>query len=152
MAILVFVDGVLRTPKSAPIPDGMALYRSLKEKHRVLLLCDDKEKTDHWLRQHRINNVDDLVESKSVPALGDDPHFRLVMWVKSQGPVEYVITSDPQLTLRLLEVGMTTLVFLQPTYIKEDFRPDSRHGVRPWTDIVQELEKQQDTYSEDPRI
>lgn len=152
MAILVFVDGVLRTPKSAPIPDGMALYRSLKEKHRVLLLCDDKEKTDHWLRQHRINNIDDLVDINVVPALGDDPHFRQVEWLKSQGPVEYVITSDPQLTLRLLEVGMTTLVFLQPTYIKEDFRPDSRQGVRSWTEIVQELERQQDTYSEDPRI
>lgn len=152
MAILIFVDGVLRNHKSAPIPDGMALYRSLNEKHRVLLLCNDKEKTDHWLRQHRVMKLDDIVGTDGIPALGDDVAYRQVEWLRSQGPVEYVITSDPALTNRLLEVGMTTLVFMNPLYIKEEFRPDSRQGVRSWNDIVQEIEKQQDDFSEDPRV
>lgn len=152
MAILLFMDGVLRNEKHFPIADGLALYRILKEKQRVLVMCENKEKSDHWLRQQRINNIDDLVDIADVPAPGDFPKVRQVEWVKSQGPVEYVITSDPELTSKLLEKGITTLVFLNPTYAKEEFRPDSRQGVRSWADIVSELERQQDQFQEDQRI
>ncbi len=152
MAILVFLDGVLRNDKSAPIPNGMALYKSLKEQHRVLVLCEDVDKDDHWLRQQRINNFDDLIDYKKVPSIGDNPKLRQVEWVRSQGPVEYVITSDPELVTQLLEIGMTTLVFLQPLYIREEFRPDSRKGVKAWSEIVEEIEKQQDAFKEDPRL
>jgi hypothetical protein len=152
VAILIFMEGVLRNEKAFPIADGMALYRILKERNRVLVMCEDKEKSDHWLRQHRINNIDDLVDIADVPAPGDFPKLRQVEWVKSQGPVEYVITSDPDLTVKLLEKGITTLVFLNPTYAKEEFRPDSRKGVRSWSDITTELERQQDQYQEDERV
>lgn len=151
MAILVFIDGVLRNSANAPIPDGLKLYRTLKEQNRVLVLCKDKEKDDHWLRQHRFNNIDDLIDL-DIPALGDDPEFRQVEWVRSQGPVDYVVTSDPVLTNKLLQVGVTTLVFMNPIYIKEEFRPDSRKGVRSWQEIADEIARQQDNYSEDERV
>ena len=64
MAVLLFVDGVLRNAQRAPIRTGMLLYHSLKEKNRVLLLCPDKDKDDNWLRQQKINNYDDLVDLK----------------------------------------------------------------------------------------
>jgi hypothetical protein len=153
VAILVFLDGVLKdTRLGGPIQDGMSLYRTLKEKNRVLILCDDVTKGDHWLRQQRINNIDDVVDKSNVPALGDDPDFRLVEWIKSQGPVEMVITSDPDLTVKLLSVGITTLVFMAPTYIREEFRPDSRRGVKSWQKIVEEIDSQNAAYKEDPRI
>mgnify|MGYP003335977272 CR=1 FL=1 len=34
MAVLMFVDGVLRNAKKAPIQQGMLLYHALKEKNR----------------------------------------------------------------------------------------------------------------------
>ena len=151
MAILLFMDDVLRMDNNHPIPNGISLYRTLKEKNRVLILCKDKDKADHWLRQQRINNYDDLVDIADVPAPGDNPKLRHVEWVNSLGPVDFVVTSDPELTVKLLEKGFTTLVFLNPTYIREEFRPDSRQGVRSWTDIVTEIEKQQDNFREDPR-
>ena len=154
MAILVFIDGVLRNSANAPIPNGMSLYRTLKEQNRVLIMCADKEKDDHWLRQHRVNNLDDLVDYQAVPSpqLGDDPNFRMIEWVRSQGPVDFVVTSDPELTNKLLHIGLTVLVFMNPIYIKEEFRPDSRKGVKSWQDIAAEIAKQQDDYSEDRRI
>ena len=88
----------------------------------------------------------------NIPALGDDPEFRQVEWVRSQGPVDYVVTSDPVLTNKLLQVGVTTLVFMNPIYIKEEFRPDSRKGVRSWQEIADEIARQQDNYSEDERV
>jgi hypothetical protein len=63
-----------------------------------------------------------------------------------------VFTSDPVLAKKLLEVGITTVVFMQPAYIKEEFRPDSREGRKTWDDIQAEIVKQQDSILEDPRL
>ena len=152
MAVLMFVEGVLRNAKRAPISSGMLLYHALKEKNRVLLLCADKDKDDEWLRQNKINKYDDLVGLDNVPALGDHPEFRQVRHIQSQGPVDFVITSDPLLTSMLLTKGVTTLLFASPMYITETFRPDTKPGVKMWQDIVDEISAQQDAFREDPRV
>lgn len=149
MAVLMFIDGVLRNPKKAPIPNGLALYRSLNANNRVLLLSRDKEKDDNWLRQQKINKYDDIV-GPDIPSYDGD--FRQVEYVRGLGPVEYVITPDPELTKKLLEVGVTVLVFLNPTYSSEKFRPDGRLGIKAWADIVDEVTRQQESYTEDPRV
>ena len=152
MAILVFMDELLRNHKKQPLVEGIALYRILKERNRVLILCDDREKADHWLRQQRINNFDDLVSIEDVPFTGDEPKLRHIEWVRSQGPVEYVVTSDPDLTLKLLTRGITTLVFMHPVYTNENFRPDSlKRGFKPWAELQKEIERQQDEYDNDHR-
>lgn len=153
MAVLMFVEGVLRNPKRAPIQQGMILYRALKENNRVLLLCSDKDKDDNWLRQQRINNYDDLVGMENIPAIGDDqPEFKQVEWIRSQGHVDFVITDDPNLSSRLLTKGVTTLLFANPLYLDESYRPDTNKGSKAWADIVNEIVKQQDMFKEDPRL
>lgn len=151
MAILMFVDGVLRSHTNSPIYQGLAIYRLFNENNRVVLLCKDKEKDDIWLRQHKINKLDDLID-RSIPSLTDFPEWRQVEYCRGQGSVEMVFTSDPVLALKLLEVGITTVVFMQPAYIKEEFRPDSREGRKTWDDIQAEIVKQQDAIIEDPRL
>jgi hypothetical protein len=151
MAVLMFLDGVLRHTNNAPIPNGMLLYHTLKEQNKILILADDKEKADHWLRQHKIIKVDDIID-KSIPMPGEFPEFRQVEYVRSQGPVDFVITPDPKLTIKLLEIGITTMVFMNPIYIREEFRPDSKVGIKKWGDIVDELVRQQESYIEDNRV
>lgn len=152
MAILLFMDDVLRNEKNQPIKEGMVLYRTLKEKHRVLIICEDKEKSDHWLRQQRVNNYDDLVDMNETPAKEPNISLRTVEWVRSKGPVEYVITSDPELTIELLKQGITTLVFQHPVYTHDAFRPDSiKRRFKTWAELRSEIEKQQDEYKQDPR-
>lgn len=151
MTFLMFVDGVLRSHTGSPIYQGLGLYRLLAENNRVLLLCEDKDKDDVWLKQHKINKVDDLV-GLDIPFMTDNPEFRQVEYCRGMGPVEAVITSNPVLIKQLLEVGVTSIAFLHPSYIKEEFRPDSRIGVRSWADIENEIVKQQDAIREDPRI
>ena len=109
MAVLMFVDGVLRNSSQAPIQSGMLLYHALKEKHRVLLMCSDKDKDDNWLRQNKINKYDDLVGRENIPSLGDEPELRQVEYVQGQGPVDFVVTTDPSLSAALLTKGVTTL-------------------------------------------
>jgi hypothetical protein len=146
----MFIDGVLRnTVTNAPIPQGMSLYRTFKEKGRVVLLGNHKAKDDRWLRENKTNLVDDLIATDLNLA---DPEFDLVMSCRGSGPVEMVITADPELAAKLLNVGVTTVMFLHPVYITEKFRPDSRQGAKPWKSIKDEIVRQQETYVEDHRV
>jgi hypothetical protein len=151
VTFLMFIDGVLRTHTHTPIYQGLGLYRLLAENNRVLLISSNKEVDDVWLRQHKINKIDDLI-GRDIPSMTDNAEFRQVEYCRGQGPVEMVITSNPVLAKNLLEVGITTMVFLQPSYVKEEFRPDSRVGRKSWEDISTEIANQQDAIKEDPRV
>ena len=151
MAALMFVDHVLRSHMNTPIKQGFALYRTLREKDRVLLLCTHKEKDDRFLKENKVNLVDDLI-GPDVPFLEESIEFRQVAHCRANWPLDLVITGDPELAKRLLEAGITTMLFMQPAYISEKFRPDSRQGVKPWAEMTEELIKQQESLIEDHRI
>lgn len=151
MAVLMFIDGVLRSGTGAPIRQGFSLYRTLKDKGQVFLLCSHKAKDDRWLREQKINLVDDLV-GPDLPSTTEWLEWRQVEYCRGRGQVDYVVTSDPALAAKLLEAGITTLMFLQPIYISERFRPDSTDGRRSWADIEAEITRQQELYAEDHRI
>lgn len=152
MAALLFLDGVLRNRKNAPIPNGMLLYHSLKEKQRVLILCKDKDKDDNWLKQHKIFKYDDLV-GQDIPSLGDNPEYRQVEYLRGLGQVDYVITDNAELAKDLLTDGITVIVFLNPVYVDDRYRPDSlKRGTKTWKEVVAEIERQQEALVEDPRV
>ena len=146
----MFVDGVLRTDSGAPIYQGLALYKMFNEDMRVVLLCEDKPKTDRWLLQHKIVTLDDLV-GRDVPGVLDDPEFEQVKYLRSQGPVDVVITSNIDLSKKLLEEGIDSLLFLHPSYFKAEYRPDAPTGKRRWAEIEGEIDRQIEMLKEDPR-
>lgn len=151
MATLMFIDYVLRDPvTNAPIPQGMKLFRMLKEHDRVLLLATHKEKDDRWLRENKVNLVDDIIGPDLVFA-GEFPEWRQVEFCRGQGAVELVVTANPDLAKKLLEVGITSFLFLHPRYLTEKFRPDSG-GVKAWKSIVTEIQTQQEQFTEDHRV
>jgi len=152
VTFLMFIDGVLRSHTNTPIYQGLGLYRLLAENNRVILISANKEVDEVWLKQHKINKIDDLI-GRDIPFMTkEDAELRQVEHCRSNGPVEMVFTSNPVLAKQLLEIGITTNVFLQPSNIKEEFRPDSREGRKSWADIEQEIVSQQDAISEDPRL
>ena len=147
MAVLVYMEGVL-AKNHVPISEGMRLVRTLQQTMAVVILCDNKERADHWLKGNKMGKIDNLIAE--VPGGGIDP-FRQAEWCRSQGPIEYVLTTDPQLSAKLLEHGFRVMLFLDPVYIDHKFRPDSIEGRRSWTDIQAELDKQADMYLDDNR-
>lgn len=151
MAIVMFVDGVLRHNSSAPIYSGMALYRMFSEDMRVVLLSEDKEKTHRWLLEHKINTFDDLIDN-NVPGVLEDPEFEQVKYCRSQGKIELVVTANIELAKKLLEEGIDTLMFLHPNYLRPEFRPDGRQGIRSWAAVQDEMDKQMEMLREDPRV
>jgi hypothetical protein len=147
VAVLVYLDGIL-AKNHVPISEGMRLVRTLQKTMAVVILCHDKDKAAHWLKSNNMLKVDNLIAE--VPAGGVDP-FRQAEWCRAQGPIDYVITSDPTLSAKLLEHGFRVMMFLDPVYIDHKFRPDSIEGRKSWTDITNELNKQADMYLEDER-
>jgi len=147
----MFVDGVLRSETGSPIYQGLALYRMFNEDVRVILLTDEREKTHRWLLEHKINKIDDLFDH-NLPGVIDEPELEQVKYCRSQGKVEIVVTADLDLGKKLLQEGLDTLLFLHPTYLRPEFRPDGRQGVRSWAAIEAEMDKQIEMIKEDPRV
>lgn len=147
----MFIDHVLRSQLNTPIKQGLSLFRTLKEKDRVLVLCSHRERDDRWLKENKINLVDDLI-GPDVPFLEKRIELRQVQYCRANWPIDLVITGDPEVAKELLESGMTTMLFLHPSYISEKFRPDSRKGVKPWAELTEEIIHQQESVVEDYRI
>lgn len=152
MAILMSLDGVIRNPKDgSPIRDGLHLYNHLNQTNKVLLMAEDKDKADHWLRQQKLHKYDDIVDWKLVPP-GDNVWVRMAQYIRAQGPVDAVVTADLDIVKQLIEVGITCLAFCHPTYLDYKFRPDGREGRRTWDEISGEIDRQQELLAEDGRL
>lgn len=149
MAVLIYVQGVLAR-KLTPIKDGLGLVRTIQEKQAIILLCEDKAKTEHWLRENKLARIDNIVDH-NIPAPGDDVELRQAEYCRSLGPIDYVITANTELASRLLEQGFRVLLFLDPIYLDHRYRPDTIDGRKSWADIKAELDKQADMYLDDPR-
>lgn len=150
MAVVMFVDGVMRSDTGSPIYQGLALYRMFNEDVRVILLTDDRDKTHRWLLEHKINKIDDLID-RNVPGVIDDPELEQVKYCRSQGKVDVVVTADTDLAAKLLKEGLDTLMFLHPTYLRPEFRPDGRQGQKSWSAITAEMDRQIEMIKDDPR-
>ena len=151
MSVLIFVDGIIRKERDqSVIVDGVNLYRSLNETNRVLLLAKDRERTDIWLKTNNMaKKLDDIIGYVDNPI--DDARYLTVESLRSKGKIDFVVTDDTELALRFLEVSIPVLMFLNPKYTRPEFRPDAREGVKSWSKITEELDKQQGLYLEDPR-
>ena len=149
----MFIDGVLRSSTGAPIYQGLGIYKLLQDANKIYLFSENVERDERWLRENKLwKNTDDLI-GPGVANGDPDVAFRQVMYCRGLASgFEMAITSDPELTAKLLEKGVTTLMLVHPVYIDEKFRPDGRTGVKSWADITAEIERQQDQLSEDKRL
>ena len=152
VSVVVFVDGIMRRERDQSIiMEGVALYKSLNETNRVILVCDDAERTAIWLKTNNLaKKLDDIVAVADTPL--DRPKLLTVETIRSKGKIDYVVTEDTELARQLIEVGIPVLVFLNPRYTRPEFRPDGREGKKSWEVITEELDRQQGLYSEDPRL
>jgi hypothetical protein len=152
MSVLIFLDGVLRkTHDKSPIFEGLNLYKGLNEVNRVLVLVDDQEKAELWFKANTLNaKLDDIMGPSKIKS--DNPKLQQVLDCQSKGKIDLVVTEDSDLAKDLLERGFTTLIFISPKYSRPEFRPDSRSGIRSWTQILGELDRQKELYNEDVRL
>ena len=150
MAVLMYVDGVI-SKNGIAIKDGLGLFRTIKEKLAVILLCEDKTKTEYWLKQNGVMTLDNIIDYTATTPT-EDMDYRLAEWCRSQGTIDYVVTANTDLATKLLESGFRVLLFLDPVYIDYRHRPDSTNGRKSWIELNAELDRQIEMLLDDPRL
>jgi hypothetical protein len=146
----MYVDGVI-SKNGIAIKDGLGLFRTIKEKLAVILLCEDKTKTEYWLKQNGVMTLDNILDYTATTPT-EDMDYRLAEWCRSQGTIDYVVTANTDLATKLLECGFRVLLFLDPVYIDYRHRPDSTNGRKSWIELNAELDRQVVMLLDDPRL
>jgi hypothetical protein len=146
----MYVDGVI-SKNGIAIKDGLGLFRTIKEKLAVILLCEDKSKTEYWLKQNGVMTLDNIIDYTATTPT-EDMDYRLAEWCRSQGTIDYVVTANTDLATKLLESGFRVLLFLDPVYIDHRHRPDSTNGRKSWIELNAELDRQVEMLLDDPRL
>lgn len=151
MAIVLFIDGVLRSQTKVPIYEGIALYKSLNVNGTVMLACDDQEEALRWCTEHKLTDVDGFISNATVGEY-EDKDFLKIQHQQASGALHFVVLSNVDLATKCLQNGIKTLLWLHPVYMSPKFRPDGGYGRKSWGELVGELDKQVDMQLEDKRV
>jgi hypothetical protein len=152
VAIVVFLDGVMRSPTSkVPIYEGISLYKALNVNGMVAVACDDEAEAQRWCKEHKLTDVDVIISNKTVGEY-EDKDFLKIQHQQSTGPLHFVVLADVDLATKCMQNGIKTLLWLHPVYQSPKFRPDGREGRKSWGELVGELNRQIDMQLEDDRL
>ena len=151
MAIVVFLDGVMRSDNKVPIFEGISLYKALNANAKVAIACEDEEEAQRWCLEHKLEDVDGFISDKTVGEY-ENKDLLKVQYQQGQGPLHLVLTGDVDFAQTLLANGIKALLFVHPVYLSPKFRPDGRVGRKSWTDLVGELDRQVNLKLEDNRL
>jgi hypothetical protein len=158
---LISIDGVLGDQEGEEsfaaaklLTEGLLLYRALTAVGKVVLFTnqtfEQRNRVDYWLKIHGLNDHEDLIFDPW-PGDLDRSTELLVAEVRRRGSLTMAIEADPARAARLLHLGVSTLVVARPAYTRSEFRPDSGREVKPWGEVIMELDAQRDIDSEDER-
>lgn len=156
----ISIEGVLADPTGEPsfaaakfLQAGALIYHGLKGATKIVLLTDqqDQEKVDHWLKVHGFRDHVLLLYN---PEPYDLIRGReeLISEVRRRGSYELAVEAEDRYAARILSHGVSTLVVAHPTYTRAEFQPGEETTARPWSQVVEELDRQQAAHSEDERV
>ncbi|MFE9834096.1 hypothetical protein ACFYP4_02935 [Streptomyces sp. NPDC005551] len=155
--VVMNLSGVLRP---AAHPDGVddigrAIYQSLVQKFRVVLLdTDARADTEHWLGVHGISGY---VRAYTPPAdfaprTVAEGRLRLLAAIRASDGADLVIESDPVCAAEEIRAGYTVMLYGKPEYALDIWDPDHPKEARPWDTIVDEIERQRTMKALDSRL
>lgn len=149
-AVLITIDGVLRSQQGATIMDGLLVYSALSEAYDVMLLADviDLEMTERWLKVNGFRNHNKVYPRAPEYVSDTDSRIMQVGTVRAAGhSIAFVLDPSVEVAERLLRISVPTMLFLQPKYVAAASRPDYDGSPRPWDELVAEVELQREARS-----
>lgn len=145
--VAIALDGVLRKPLDVEAQDFGAslLFASLVENFRVVVLG-----TEDVARDEQFMMINGMIKYVKIEPIRreDGPtdqarRLAQIRRLRAEGyRFEFVVVPDPDLAEDCYRMGFPVLLYLHPTFSAEAFRPDSNEGLRPWNDLVSEVEFQ----------
>lgn len=156
---VVQVEGVLRKPVSGTVLDsGRRLYHGLAGTFRLVLVAVEATNAQHmtsWLGMEGFTKHDHIVYPMQWAQ-----DTRVPMWLNIARTlthahgynVELTVLPGPEDAMVLIEQGYSTLLFTDAAYSLPEWRPDHRAGVKPWKELVGEIETQRALRAADKRM
>lgn len=145
--VAIALDGVLRKPLDVEAQDFGAslLYQGLVQGFRVVILGGyDTEKDEHFLAINGLGRYVRIEPLRETDAPDHAGRVRAqIRRLRAEGfRFEFVVLPDPALATDVYKMGIPVLMYLHPHYSTESFRPDFEPGIRPWQELLEEVEFQ----------
>jgi hypothetical protein len=141
---LISVDGVLRDASGLPISEGVRLVAALSEGYRVILASRDVDDDVMWLRIEGIKDHQEVLGDTPGYLRGQDQRLAQVDHLLGRGEgLTLVVDPDPSRVALVMHKGVVGVLFGHPKFARPEYRQDYTHTVRPWDEMVAEIEKQQ---------
>lgn len=153
MHIVVELEGVLLgAQKQDPISTGAKMVGALSAYNQITLLTDmSTEECERWLNENKIVDFDNIID-KSVRLPNEDLKERQLTVARAKGGVELLITSSPKLWAFGFDMGIPSVMFGVPSYVRPEFRPDAPKKVRAWDEIETAIRRQNEERTKDARL
>jgi hypothetical protein len=153
MNTAISMDGVLRGDTGDLIIDGLMVYRAFKVLGRVTLFTAiPRSMAEVWLIMHGMSDFDDLLDGTVRIDPKEPLRYRQIAVTRANGPINMYIDADPSVVAEAMRLGIPTMLYSSPQYVRPEFRPDAPKGVRKWDDLVNERSRQQAMKAVDPRL
>ncbi|GAA2321837.1 hypothetical protein GCM10010149_88650 [Nonomuraea roseoviolacea subsp. roseoviolacea] len=141
--VVMVVDELLRDVSTGgPVPEGRRLYQALSGLYTVVLIADTPT-DDVWLA---VNGFDQ--HQAVVTRLAEDPddvairRIRQVERLRAQGAaLEYLVDPDPGVVAAVIRTGVPCLLAVNPPYARPEFHPHFTEEIRPWDQLVAEIDQ-----------
>lgn len=151
------VEGVLRKPVTgAPIDEGRRLYHGLAGTFDIVLVSEgnDQQYYKTWLGMEGFAKHAHVVYSGEWRPEADN------WWVRTAGMLKLsygyntalFVIPDPLDATALIGRGYSTLLFTQASYALPEWMPDSKPGIRPWAELIAEVERGRALRAADKRM
>ena len=152
MKILVELNGVLRTDTDAPIATGVIMVGTLTVYNKITLMSSlGRKATEYWLNSNKIVDIDDVIDA-SVALEYENLAERQINHARALGGIDLFITGNPNLWAYAFEMGIPSVMFGQPSYLRPEFRPDAPKRLRAWDSIEKSITEQNVKRTTDARL
>lgn len=129
--VAIAIQGVLRDPVNGqPSESGRSLYLALTAGYRVTLLADigDQIITGHWLKVEGFDQHINVLHAEST-------RYLQIKALRALGPLELVVTAEPELAHDLFTLGQAHLVYIHPRQYT------SLPPRQEWDDLVERIDE-----------
>lgn len=150
--VIVELEGVLQgTFHKDPIPEGVLLTGALSAFNKITFITDMEESdATRWLNENKIVDFD-LIVGSSYALEGEDLKQRQIKYLRAKNPAGLFITSNPATWAFAFELGITCIMFGQPSHLDPGNRPNAPARVRSWSQIEEQVKKDNERRTERAR-
>jgi hypothetical protein len=110
-----------------------------------------KAEAERWLDINKIVDYDLLIDN-SVHLETENLQERQIQVARSRGNIDLFITSNPKLWVYAFDLGIPSMMFGVPEYLRVEFRPDAPKKIRSWDQVQEAVEKQNILKTQDARL